>query len=91
MTQVVLINAQTAAVAAGEAPGFSVPDLGFAVGLKSSGLSGSEVINIFTLVNGVWVDTGDDLTVANPHRTVSASGTYTVSKASTGAVTVVAG
>lgn len=92
MAQLVLINAQTAAVTAGSAHGFSVPDMGFAVGLKSSGLAGSEVVTIYTMVNGSWVDTGDELTVANPHRTITATGTYTVGKGSTaGAVTVVAG
>lgn len=88
--QLVLINAQTAAVTAGQARGFSAPNRGFAVGIKSSGLAGSETVSIYVQVNGTWVDTGDTLTATDPHRTIQATGTYTVAKGVTaGAVTVV--
>lgn len=88
--QVVLINAQTSAVTAGQARGFSAPNRGFAVGIKSSGLAGSETVSILVDVNGSWVATGDTLTATAPHRTIQATGTYTVSKGVTaGAVTVV--
>ena len=79
------------AVTAGAAPTFKAPNRGFGVGLKSSGLAGSEVVSIYTLVNGAWVDTGEELTVALPHRTMTATGEYTIAKLATaGAVVVVA-
>lgn len=88
--QLVLINAQTAAVTTTNARGFSVPNRGFAVGIKSTGLAGAETVSIYVNVNGTWVDTGDTLTAAEPHRTIQATGTYTVAKDVTaGAVTVV--
>ena len=88
--QKLLINTASA-VTAGAAPSFMAPNRGFAVGLKSSGLAGSEVVSIYVKVNGAWVDTGDTLTVADPHRTISATGEYTVAKLATaGAVVVVA-
>ncbi len=88
--QKLLINTASA-VTAGSAPSFKAPNRGFGVGLKSSGLAGSEVVSIYALVNGSWVDTGDELTATNPHRTVSATGEYTVAKLSTaGAVVVTA-
>lgn len=92
---IVLIDAQTAAVTASQ--GFSVPSLGQSVGLKSSGLAGSEVVTIQVEVNGTFIDLVEDdavvtLTVANPHRTINGSGIYRVTKLSTaGAVTVTAG
>lgn len=89
--QIVLINAQTAAVTAGAAPAFNAPNRGFAVGIKSSGLANAETVSIYVDVNGTWVDTGDTLTATEPHRTITATGTYTVAKGVTaGAVTVVA-
>jgi len=88
--QKLLINTASA-VTEGAAPSFKAPNRGVGVGLKSSGLAGSEVVSIYVLVNGNWVDTGDTLTVANPHRTVNATGDYTVAKLATaGAVVVVA-
>lgn len=91
----VLINAQSAAVSYSQ--GFSVPSLGQSVGLKSSGLAGSEVVTIQVEVNGTFIDLVEGgavvtLTVANPHRTINGSGIYRVTKLSTaGAVTVTAG
>ena len=93
---IVLIDAQTAASTGSQ--GFSVPSLGQSVGLKSSGLAGSEVVTIQVEVNGTFIDLVEDdgvvttLTVANPHRTINGSGIYRVTKLSTaGAVTVTAG
>jgi len=92
---IVLIDAQTAAVTGSQ--GFSVPSLGQSVGLKSSGLAGSEVVTIQVEVNGTFIDLVESgavvtLTVANPHRTINGSGIYRVTKLSTaGAVTVTAG
>lgn len=91
----VLINA-TAAAETGSA-GFSVPSLGQPVGLKSSGLTGSEVVTIQVEVNGTFINLVEGgatttLTVANPHRTITGSGIYRVTKLATaGAVTVTAG
>ncbi len=92
---IVLIDAQTAASTGSQ--GFSVPSLGQSVGLKSSGLAGSEVVTIQVEVNGTFIDLVEGgavvtLTVANPHRTINGSGIYRVTKLSTaGAVTVTAG
>ena len=89
--QKLLCNTASAVTAGSTSITFSVPNRGFAVGLKSSGLAGSEVVSIYTLVNGTWVDTGEELTVAAPHRTMTATGEYTIAKLSTaGAVVVVA-
>lgn len=89
--QIVLINAQTAAVAAADAKPVSAPNRGFPVGIKSTGLSGSETIPIYTMIAGSWVATGVELTVAAPHARVEATGVYTVSKGVTvNPVTVVA-
>ena len=92
---IVLINAQSGAVTGSQ--GFSVPSLGQSVGLKSSGLAGSEVVTIQVEVNGTFIDLVESgavvtLTVASPHRTINGSGIYRVTKLSTaGAVTVTAG
>lgn len=92
---IVLIDSVSAAVTGSQ--GFSVPSLGQSVGLKSSGLAGSEVVTIQVEVNGTFIDLVEGgatitLTVANPHRTINGSGIYRVTKLSTaGAVTVTAG
>lgn len=83
----VIINAQTAAVT--DSPRIVVGRLE-TVGLKSSGLAGSEVVTVQVLVNGSWVNEST-LTVAAPNRTIGASGIYRCTKLSTaGAVSVVA-
>lgn len=89
----VLFDAQTAA---GSSQGFSVPSLGQSVGLKSKGLTGSEVVTIQVEVNDTFIDLVEGgavvtLTVANPHRTINGSGIYRVTKLLTGTVTVTAG
>jgi hypothetical protein len=92
---IVLIDAQSTANTGNQ--GFSVPSHGQSVGLKSRGLAGSEVVTIQVEVNGTWIDLVEGgsvvtLTVANPHRTITGSGIYRVTKLSTaGAVTVTAG
>ncbi len=89
--QKLLCNTASALTAGSTSTNFNVPNRGFAVGLKSSGLAGSEVVSIYTMVNGTWVDTGEELTVAAPHRTMTATGEYTIAKEVTaGAVVVVA-
>lgn len=89
--QIVLINAQTAAVTAGTARTVFAPNRGFPVGIKSTGLAGSETVPIHVQVNGSWVPTGVALTATEPHARLEATGNYTVSKDVTaGAVTVVA-
>lgn len=89
--QKLLCNTASALTAGSASTTFNVPNRGFAVGLKSSGLAGSEVVSIYTMVNGTWVDTGEELTVAAPHCTMTATGEYTIAKEVTaGAVVVVA-